>query len=323
LPADANPPAGVDLTRDPPRVGKLVVLGVGLIGGSFALALREAGLVGTVVGVGRGRANLEAARSLAIIDRLVTLEGEWSDELGDADLVLVAAPVAQYPQLLAALASRLGPRTIVTDAGSTKQDVIAAARAALGAALSRFVPAHPIAGTEHSGAAAAFPTLFRDRNVVLTPIPETDRDAAASVAALWKACGGRVRLLDPAAHDRIFAAVSHLPHLLAFGLVEAFAARPDAQDIFRFAASGFRDFTRIAASSPEMWRDISLANRDALLAEVTAYRAQIDRLAAMIAAGDGAALEAVFARARAARREWDAQRGAAPTAVPADGPREA
>jgi prephenate dehydrogenase len=310
------------VTTDQPYVGKLVVLGVGLIGGSFALALREARRVGLVVGVGRSRANLDTARQLAIIDRAVTLNGDWAAEVTDADLVLLAVPVAQYPGLLAALAGRLGPSTIVTDAGSTKQDVIAAARAALGTSVAQFVPGHPIAGTEHSGAAAAFPSLFRNRNVVLTPLPETDPAATASVAGLWQACGSRVRVLDPAAHDRVFAAVSHLPHMLAFGLVEAFAARPDADDIFRFAASGFRDFTRIAASSPEMWRDISLANRDALLAEVAAFRAQIDRLAAMIAAGDGEGLEAVFARARTARREWEARYGAAPTAVAADGPRE-
>lgn len=310
------------MTTDRPYVGKLVVLGVGLIGGSFALALRAAGRVGTVVGVGRSRTNLDTARELAIIDRMVTLDGDWTAEVTDADLVLLAAPVAQYHGLLAAMAGRLGQRTIVTDAGSTKQDVIAAARATLRDAVAQFVPGHPIAGTEHSGAAAAFPTLFRHRNVVLTPVPETNPAAAATVAGLWEACGGHVRVLEPAAHDRVFAAVSHLPHLLAFGLVEAFAARPDADDIFRFAASGFRDFTRIAASSPEMWRDISLANRDALLAEVAAFRAQIDRLAAMIAAGDGVGLEAVFARARKARREWEAQYGAAPAAVPADGPRE-
>jgi prephenate dehydrogenase len=323
LPADANTTAASGPGRAAPRVGKLVVLGVGLIGGSFALALRAAGCVGEIVGVGRGRANLETARALGIIDRFATREGRWTAEIGDADLVLLAAPVAQYPALLAALSARLGPRTIVTDAGSTKQDVIAAARATLGAALPRFVPAHPIAGTEHSGAAAAFAALFHDRNVVLTPTPETDAAATATVAALWEACGGRVRTLDPAVHDRVFAAVSHLPHLLAFGLVDAFAARPDAEEIFRFAASGFRDFTRIAASSPEMWRDIALANRDALLAEIAAFRAQIDRLAAMIADGDGAALEAVFARARVARRDWEAQRGTTPAAVPADGPREA
>jgi len=304
-----------------PQLAKLVVVGVGLIGGSFALALREAGCVDTVVGVGRSRSNLETARELGIADRVATLDEDWAAETADADLVLLAAPVAQYPALFAAIAGRLGPRTIVTDAGSTKQDVIAAARATLGGALGRFVPGHPIAGTEHSGAAAAFATLFRERNVVLTPLAETEAAATSRVAALWEACGGRVRQLEPAAHDRVFAAVSHLPHLLAFGLVESFAARDDADDIFRFAASGFRDFTRIAASSPEMWRDISLANRDALLAELAAYRAQLERLAAMIAGGDAAGLEAVFARARKARRDWDMQRGAA-ASVPADGPRD-
>ena len=310
------------MTASAHRIARLVVVGVGLIGGSFALALRAAGLVDTVVGVGRGRANLDAARQLSIIDRQVQIDGDWAAELAAADLVLLAAPVAQYPALLAAMAGRLGPNTIVTDAGSTKQDVIAAARAALGGAMPRFVPGHPIAGTEHSGAAAAFATLFRERNVVLTPVGETDPVATATVAALWEACGSRVRVLDAAAHDRIFAAVSHLPHLVAFGLVEAFAARPDADDIFRFAASGFRDFTRIAASSPEMWRDIALANRDALLVEVAAFRDQLDRLAAMVAAGDGDALAAVFARARAARREWEAKYSPTPAAMAADGPRE-
>lgn len=304
------------------QVGKLVVIGVGLIGGSFALALRAAGLVRTIVGVGRGQANLDTARELGVADRTVRLDQEWVAELADADLVLVAAPVAQYPALFAAMAGHVGPKTIITDAGSTKQDVIAAAGAALGSALCRFVPGHPIAGTEHSGAAAAFPTLFQNRNVVLTPGADTDPAATARVGALWDACGSRVRVLTAAAHDRVFAAVSHLPHLLAFGLVEALATRDDADDIFRFAASGFRDFTRIAASSPEMWRDISLANRDALLAEVAAYRAQLDRLSAMINAGDGDALHAAFARARAARREWEARYNPTPNTTPADGPRE-
>jgi len=322
LPADHDGAGGHPAPPRAPRIGTLVVVGVGLIGGSFALALRAAGLVDTVVGVGRGRANLDAACERSIIDRPVPIDGDWAAELAAADLVLLAAPVAQYPALLAAMAGRLGPQTIVTDAGSTKQDVIAAARAALGGAMPRFVPGHPIAGTEHSGASAAFATLFRERNVVLTPVPETDPAATATVAAWWEACGSRVRVLDAAAHDRIFAAVSHLPHLVAFGLVEAFAARPDADDIFRFAASGFRDFTRIAASSPEMWRDIALANREALLVEVAAFRDQLDRLAAMVAAGDGDALAAVFARARAARRAWEARFNPTPAAIAADGPRE-
>jgi prephenate dehydrogenase len=304
-----------------PRIGKLVVVGVGLIGGSFALALRAAARVDSVVGIGRGRANLDAALALGIVDRAIPLAADWTRELADADVVLLATPVAQFPPLMAALAGALGVATIVTDAGSTKQDVIAVARAELGGALRRFVPGHPIAGTEHSGAPAAFAALFRDRNVVLTPLPETDPAARAVVASLWAACGANVRELDPAVHDRIFAAVSHLPHVLAFALVDLLAGRPDADEAFRYAASGFRDFTRIAAGSPEMWRDIALANREALLAEVAAFRTQLDRIAAMVAAGDGAALEAVFARAADARRAWGAQFVAAPS-VPADGPRE-
>jgi prephenate dehydrogenase len=306
----------------PHRIDKLVVVGVGLIGGSFALAQKAAGCTGTVVGVGRGRTNLEEAVNLGIIDRFVALDEAWTAEIAAADIVLLAAPVAQYPALFSAMALHLGPHTIVTDAGSTKQDVIGAARAMLGSALPRFVPGHPIAGTEQSGAAAAFSTLYADRNVVLTPLPETDPLAIATVAAAWQTCGAQVRTLEAAAHDRIFAAVSHLPHVLAFALVDEFAARSNAEDLFRFAASGFRDFTRIAASAPEMWRDIALANREALLSEIDAFRAQLDRITAMIAAGDGESLEAVFANARAARRAWDAKRNAARKSVPADGPRE-
>jgi prephenate dehydrogenase len=303
------------------RIATLAVIGVGLIGGSFALALRAAGRAETIVGVGRSRANLDAALERGIVDRAVTQEGDWTGDIAGADIVLIATPVAQYPAILAAIAGRLRADAIITDAGSTKENVIAAARAHLGAAIARFVPGHPVAGTEHTGAAAAFATLYRDRNVVLTPLPETDPAALATVASLWTACGAQVRELDAAVHDRIFAAVSHLPHLLAFALVDLFAARPDAVDLFRYAASGFRDFTRIAASSPEMWRDISLANREALLAEIDAYRTQLDRVALMLADADAAALEAVFARAAAARRAWGATfAGAQP--VPADGPRE-
>ena len=309
------------MTTGAPRVATLAVIGVGLIGGSFALALKQAGRVATVVGVGRGRANLDAALARGIVDRAVTLDQDWTREVGAADLVLVATPVGEFPALFQALAGRLPAQAIVTDAGSTKESVIEAARAHLGDAIKRFVPGHPIAGTEESGASAAFATLFVDRNVVLTPAPETDRDALATVASLWSACGAHVRELDPAIHDRIFAAVSHLPHVLAFALVDLLAARPDAGDVFRFAASGFRDFTRIAASSPEMWRDISLANRVALGAAIDAYRAQLDAVAAMIAASDAAGLEALFARAAAARRGWGATYGPTP-AVPADGSRE-
>ena len=305
------------MTVTPPAVGKLVVVGVGLIGGSFALALKAAVSVGEVVGVGRTRANLAAALERGVCDRVLTLDEPWTRELAGADVVLVAAPVAQLPGLFAAMSPALGPATLVTDAGSTKQDVVAAARAAFDrSALARFVPAHPIAGTEDSGAAAAFAALYRNRNVVLTPLAETDAAATARISELWTLCGARVRRLDAATHDRIFAAVSHLPHVLAFALVDALARRPEAEELFRYAASGFRDFTRIAGSSPEMWRDIALANRDALLAELHAYRDALDEVTARVAAADGPGLEAMFARASAARRKWDAER----TGTAAPGP---
>jgi prephenate dehydrogenase len=290
------------------HIAKLVVVGVGLIGGSFALALKRAGAVSCVVGVGRTQANLDVARERGVIDRACMLDSDWTREAADADVVLVAAPVAQFPAIFAALARGIGPNTIVTDAGSTKQDVIAAARVAFGAAFPRFIPGHPIAGTEHTGAAAAFASLYEDRNVVLTPLPETLPAATERVASLWRTCGARVSTLDPPRHDAVFAAVSHLPHVLAFTLVAELAGRPDAAAYFDHAASGFRDFTRIAAGSPEMWRDIALANRDALLAEIDRYGDELARARALVAASDGEGLAALFRRASVARREWDALR---------------
>jgi prephenate dehydrogenase len=209
----------------------------------------------------------------------------------------------------AALAPHLGALTLVTDAGSTKKDVIAAAQAELGAALPRFVPAHPIAGTEHSGAAAAFPTLFQDRNVILTPTAATAGDALMRIDALWALCGARVTCLDASRHDALFAAVSHLPHALAFALVNALAARPDGDDYFRQAASGFRDFTRLASSDAVMWRDICIANRAALRAELAAYRDELARFDDMLANGDADALTTYFRSARERRNAWLARQG--------------
>jgi prephenate dehydrogenase len=288
------------------QIGKLVVVGVGLIGGSCALALRRANAIGTIVGVGRGAANLDAARSRGIVDRAHAFDSNWLQELAAADVVLVAAPVAQYPSLFEAIAPAIGASTVVTDAGSTKQDVVIAARASFGAALPRFVPGHPIAGNERSGAMAADATLFDGRRVVLTPLPETSAQARDRIAALWKACGARVSTLTPEQHDRIFAAVSHLPHMIAFALVAELAGRPDGDALLAHAGSGFRDVTRIAASSPEMWRDIALANRTALRAELLRYRDALDAVAGLIAAGDGVALEALFERAAQARQQWGA-----------------
>jgi prephenate dehydrogenase len=288
----------------PPRLRTLVVIGVGLIGGSFALALRRRGVVERVIGIGRTRANLEEARARGAIDEAHTLDGDWPRVIGDADVVMLATPVAQYPALLAQLAPRLAAQTIVTDAGSTKQDVVAAARATLGAALPRFVPGHPIAGSERTGAAAADADLFEAREVILTPLATTDADAQSRITALWEAVGARVTTLTPDAHDRLLACVSHLPHLVAFALMDQIARRGDAAAVIAHAGSGLRDATRIAASSPEMWRDIALANRAALQDELARLRIVLDEIASALASGDAGALTRIFERAAALRRAW-------------------
>jgi prephenate dehydrogenase len=285
-------------------IRKLVVIGVGLIGGSVALALKRRGAVERVVGVGRSRANLGEALKSGIVDLAITLDEPWTSELRDADIVVVATPVAQIPALFAAMADSLGAQTIVTDAGSTKQDVVAAARAQLGDALPRFVPAHPIAGTENSGAAAASPTLYEGRSAIVTPLAESDAAAIASVRAMWETCGARVVELEPRTHDRIFAAVSHLPHLLSAAYVAELAVRGNAQELFAHAGTGFRDFTRIAAASPEMWRDITLANRDALIDEIAAYRGALDVIESAMQQDDGESLQTLFQSASDARRAW-------------------
>lgn len=284
-----------------PLIGKLVICGVGLIGGSFALGLKRADAVGQIVGIGRRREPLERALALGVIDEIAT---DWADALRDADLVLLAAPVGQMDAIMAAMAPHLQDGTVVTDAGSTKRDVVAAIRYHLGHRLAQVVPAHPIAGAEKSGVEAALADLYVKRKVVLTPLPESRGEAVERVRAAWQACGATVVDMSPQEHDQVFAAVSHLPHLLAFGLVDDLAQRDNAELLFSHAASGFRDFTRIAGSHPEMWRDICVANRVALLAELDAYLDEMARLRAMLAAGDGPALEAVFERARRARNAW-------------------
>lgn len=289
------------MTAATPEFGKVVVFGTGLIGGSFALALKEAGAVEEVVGFGRTPSTLRAAQALGVIDRAGI---NPAHEIPDADIVLVATPVAQMPEIFARIVPYLGPNTIVTDGGSTKGDVVAAARAAFRGHIGKFVPAHPIAGAENSGPAAARADLYRGKKVVVTALPENKDDRLDRVKRAWALCGADVYELTPEAHDRVFAAVSHLPHLLSYALVHDLAVRDDAELFFTFAASGFRDFTRIAASHPEMWRDICLANRVALLEELDRYRDQLDDMRAALAAGDGERLEEMFGIARQARREW-------------------
>lgn len=279
---------------------KILICGVGLIGGSFGLAQKSAG-VAEVVGIGRSRASLEEAVRRGAIDRL---SDDWADAVDGADLVLLATPVGQMEALMRQLAPHLSPGTLVTDGGSTKQDVIAAARRALGDKIGQFVPGHPIAGAEKSGVAAATAELYQGKRVVLTPLPENPPGAVAAVRAAWEACGAVVSELSPQAHDRTFAAVSHLPHLLAFALVHEFAGRDNSGQLFDFAAGGFRDFTRIASSHPEMWRDICIANRAPLIVELDAYLAELLRVRVLLASSDGAGLEALFGRARATRDAW-------------------
>jgi len=283
------------------KINKLVVIGVGLIGGSFALALKRARAVKLVVGVGRTRANLAAALDLGVIDEAtqdpaIAVEG--------ADFVLLAMPVGQMPAVMRRIAPHLAPETVVTDAGSTKRDVISYARRHLAARLARFVPAHPISGTEKSGAAAAFPDLYRDRNVILAPLRETSPAAVSLVRAAWEICGARVLRLDATEHDSIFAAVSHLPHVVAYALVNALARRSNAKKLFGFSAGGLRDTVRIAGSSPEMWTDICIANREMLLEALRDYEAELARMRAAIARGDAAQLGRMFAAARGAREKW-------------------
>jgi prephenate dehydrogenase len=283
------------------RIEKLVVVGVGLIGGSFALALKAAGAAGRVVGVGRGARNIRRALELKVIDAAGAFDRAT---LGDADLVLLAAPVGQMRPIMRAIAPWIGPKTVVTDAGSTKQDVAALARRELKGSLARFIPGHPIAGTEKSGAEAAFADLYVGRKVVLTPLSQSAPRAVALVRAAWRQCGAEVIEMKPKEHDAVLAAVSHLPHVLAFALVDMVAGHRNAKQLFSHAAGGFRDFTRIASSHPEMWRDICLANHEALLAELDRYRGTLGRIRAMLKRGDARRLEALFARARDARGRW-------------------
>ncbi|MBI5429074.1 MAG: prephenate dehydrogenase/arogenate dehydrogenase family protein [Nitrosomonadales bacterium] len=287
-----------------PQFKKIVIFGVGLIGGSFALALRKAGVVEEVVGFGRSAGNLQQAKELGIIDRIGQ---DVAAEVRDADLVLLATPVGQMAELMSRIALHLGGQTLITDGGSTKSDVVRDAYAQLGGKVAQFVPAHPIAGAEQSGAAAAGADLYMGKKVILTPLPENSPQAVARVQAAWEECGANVHRLTHTEHDAVFAAVSHLPHLLSFALVHDLAQRDNRDVLLSFAASGFRDFTRIAASSPEMWRDICLANREALLKELQIYIAELNKMSGALASGDAAQLEQTFHTARELRAGWTEQ----------------
>lgn len=291
---------------------RLLIAGVGLIGGSLAMALRARGAVGEVVGFGRSAENLRVARRRGIIDRA---ERDPDRAARGADLVVVAVPVQTIAPVISALARTLPPHAVITDAGSVKSPVVAAVERVLGDTAGRFCGSHPIAGTEHSGAAAALPDLLEGRRCVLTPGPGTATATRRRVQALWEGAGMRVEEMPARAHDRIFALVSHLPHVAAFALVNAVADadRQGPRRALAYAAGGFKDWTRIAASSPEMWRDICVANRDEVLRALEGYSAALERIRDAIDLGDAAAIGIELARAQATRRRLVAAPPARPT----------
>lgn len=281
-----------------PLISRLCIIGVGLIGGSLARALRDVGAVGTVVGAGRRPATLESALALEVVDEVHT---DLAAAVKGCDMVVVAVPLgAMYP-VFAAIGPHLEPGAVLTDVGSAKGTVVADARRAFGDALAGFVPGHPIAGTERSGVEASFATLFQRRRVILTPLLETSADALERVRSMWELTGAEVVDMGVRHHDEVLAATSHLPHVLAYALVDSLARMDDRAEIFRFAAGGFRDFTRIASSDPVMWHDICVANRDCLRGVIGQFSEDLARLSRAIDCGDSTAIMEIFRRAKHAR----------------------
>jgi len=282
-------------------IQRLAILGVGLIGGSLAAALKQAGAVAEVVGWGRREAHLQQALELGVIDRYTL---ELGEAVAAADIVVAAVSPAAMGDVFAALAPHLHGGTIVTDVGSTKGSVVAAAREAFPRRLHRFVPGHPIAGAERHGVSAARADLYQCHRVLLTPLPQTDSDAVRQIRQMWQHCGAEVVEMDVAHHDQVLAATSHLPHLLAYALVDTLAGIDDSREVFEFAAGGFRDFSRIASSDPQLWTDISMANADALLLMLGRFQRELAQVTAAIERRDGVALQAIYSRARDAREHF-------------------
>lgn len=279
----------------------VLIIGVGLIGGSLGLALKKAKLTDHVMGVGRSQANLADALSMGAIDEVT----ELSAGAAQADLIVVCVPVAQTEAILKELAPHLKPEAIVTDVGSTKMDVIVAAKNALLENVAQFVPAHPIAGSAQHGAKASQVDLYVHRQVILCPLQENGAQRVEKIEAMWQALGAHLFKMSAVQHDAVFAAVSHLPHVLSYALMLQVANAEDAPTKFRHAGAGFRDFTRIAASSPEMWRDICLANKGALLKEIDQYLAVVKHLQGLINSEDGEQLAKLFTKASDSRNSWE------------------
>ncbi len=280
---------------------RIALIGVGMIGGSLLAAWRDAGQVTAAAGYDVDAQAVAVAADRGLIDRRAS---SIADAVRDAEFVLIATPVGAMGDVLGQLAPALPVGAIVSDVGSTKAGVVAQARDALGAAFGRFVPAHPIAGKERPGIVHADGRLFAGKRVIVTPVADTHADALAGAERLFALTGAIVERMDPDEHDRIFAAVSHLPHLLAFALVAAIGSEADGERKLGYGGAGFRDFTRIAASSPVMWRDICVANRAALGGELRAYRELLDRLQRAVDLGEASVLLQTFESAARLRRQW-------------------
>lgn len=289
----------------PDVIDKLCVIGTGLIGGSYCLALKQAGIVGYIVGAGRSEATLETAQQLNIID---SYDMDISNAVKDADVIFVSVPLGAtetvFEKISAGLKQSGNQKAVITDAGSSKLQVQQIAEKVFADSADRFVAGHPIAGTENSGPGAAFADLYRDRRVILTPTDETSTDAVKLVTALWQATGALVETMEAEHHDKVLAATSHLPHVLAFGLVHCLENIDDIEDVFRFAAGGFRDVTRIASSDPTMWRDICLNNQKPILEMMQRYKDELDMLYNALEAADGEKLFEVFQHAKQTRDKF-------------------
>jgi prephenate dehydrogenase len=279
-------------------INQLAIIGVGLIGGSLSLALKKAGMVQEVIGYSRTAEIRQQALDLGVID---IAANSIADAVKNADVIFLAVPMAAMEPVLAELAGHVKPNAIITDGGSAKAQVVNAARTTLAENFSQFVPGHPIAGTERSGPEAAFATLYQQHRVVLTPVAETNSDALATVRHMWQQTGAEVIDMEVEHHDVVLAATSHLPHVLAFNLVGMLADRDDCDEVLRYAAGGFRDFSRIASSDAVMWRDICLTNKQAILGLLHQYQQDLNKIEAAIENQDGDYLVDVFERAKQAR----------------------
>jgi len=282
-------------------ISKLTIIGVGLIGGSFARALRHAGLVGKVTGCGRDLTNLDTARELGIIDDYSV---DVAEAVRDADLIVVAVPLMAMGKIFAAMRPALAPHALITDVGSVKACVIEAARENLGEHFPRFVAGHPIAGAEKTGAAASFAELFQQRRIVLTPTAETDKQALHKVSEYWLKTGANIVEMSAAQHDLILAATSHLPHVLAFTVVNTLAGMQTEEDVFQFAAGGFRDFSRIASSDPQMWHDICLSNPQAILSIIESFEQHLHQLRDAVIQKDSSQLLTLLRHAKTLRDQF-------------------